>query len=284
MLRQLARLSTSSGIPASAAQVRVNRFKQAILAGDRQIGLWTGLKSQLVAEMISHSTAFDWFVIDMEHSPNEIGDVLTQLQASQTGRAEPIVRVPWNEPVTVKRILELGAQSVLFPYVQNAEEAKAAVASVQYPPEGIRGVMSAHRMNMFGAQNPHYYTEAPKQICTILQIETIEAIRNIPDIGKVDGVDALFIGPSDLAASLGHIGHPGHPEVRAAIEEGIELIKATGKPAGFLSANPDDCRWVLELGATFCAVGSDASILTSTSRKLSADFQEFVKTLPSTKP
>jgi 4-hydroxy-2-oxoheptanedioate aldolase len=276
MLPRIARRFNST---AAASTVRHNRFKAAINAGQHQIGFWTGLKSSLVAEMISFTSGFDWFVIDMEHSPNEIGDVLVQLQASQSGHAEPMVRVPWNEQVTVKRVRDLGAQSILFPYVQNADEARAAVAAVRYPPDGIRGVMSLQRMNMYGAQNPHYYKECGAQVCTVLQIETIEAIKNIPEIGAVDGVDALFIGPSDLAASLGHVGNPAHPEVRSAIEEGIRLGKATGKPVGFLSANRDDCRWVLEQGVTFCAVGSDVALLANTTRAIAKDFKDFCGTL-----
>jgi 4-hydroxy-2-oxoheptanedioate aldolase len=130
----------------AASEVRPNKFKAAILNGDHQIGLWTGLSSTLVAEMLSHVSGFDWFVIDMEHSPNELNEVLLQLQASQHGNAEPIVRVPWNEPVIVKRVLDLGTQSIIFPLIQNAEEAKAAVEATRYPPHGIRGVMSLARM------------------------------------------------------------------------------------------------------------------------------------------
>ena len=272
--------SAARRLSVNASLVRQNLLKKELLAGKPQIGYWTGLRSPLVAEMMSFTSGFDWFVIDMEHSPNEIGDVLAQLQASQNGNAEPVVRVPWNESVTVKRVLDLGAQSILFPYVQNAEEAAAAVASTRYPPQGIRGVMSLQRMNMYGAQNPHYYQEAGDQICCILQIETIEAIRAIPEIAAVEGVDALFIGPSDLAASLGHVGNPAHPEVREAIEEGMRLIAATGKPAGFLSANPDDCKWVLNQGATLVAVGSDVVLIANTTKKIAADFKEFCATLP----
>jgi 4-hydroxy-2-oxoheptanedioate aldolase len=263
----------------SPSEVRQNRFKAAIQNGDKQIGLWTGLRSTLVAEMLSHVSGFDWFVIDMEHSPNELNDVLLQLQVSQTGHAEPIVRVPWNEPVILKRVLDIGAQTIIYPMVQNAEEARMAVDAVRYPPNGSRGVMSLARMNNYGAQNPHYYKEADTQICNIVQVETIEAVNNIPEIAAVDGVDALFIGPSDLSASMGHIGNPGHPEVREAIEKGFRLIKESGKPGGFLSANHDDCKWVLEMGCTFCAVGSDVAMLTNTSRAVAADFHSFVKTL-----
>jgi 4-hydroxy-2-oxoheptanedioate aldolase len=260
--------------------VRENRFKAAIAARERQIGMWTCLASPMVAEMVGTTSGLDWFVIDMEHSPNEIPQVLTQLQASQHGHAEAVVRVPWNEPVVVKRVLDLGAQSLIFPYVQTAEEAAAAVASTRYPPEGVRGVMSIQRMNNYGTQLPDYYRLAHTQICNILQVETIGAVERIAEIGAVPGVDALFIGPSDLAASMGHIGNPGHPEVRAAIELAIAKIAECGLPSGFLSAKPEDCRWVLEKGVSFCAVGSDLQMLAASTRAAAKDFKSFVKTLP----
>ena len=266
--------SLASAAPGS--EVRQNRFKAAIAKGERQVGLWTGLRSTLVAEMLSTVSGFDWFVIDMEHSPNELNDVLLQLQASQHGDAEPVVRVPWNEPVMVKRVLDIGAQSIIFPWVNNADEARAAVQAVRYPPHGVRGVMSLARMNNYGAANPHYYQEAADQTCVIVQVETAEAVSNIAEIAAVDGVDALFIGPSDLSASMGHIGNPSHPDVRAAIEGAFTAINKTGKAGGFLSANHDDCRWVLEMGCTFCAVGSDVAMLTNTSKAICADFKQFI--------
>eukprot|EP00416_Gambierdiscus_australes_P037394 CAMPEP_0171100316 /NCGR_PEP_ID=MMETSP0766_2-20121228/52890_1 /TAXON_ID=439317 /ORGANISM="Gambierdiscus australes, Strain CAWD 149" /LENGTH=294 /DNA_ID=CAMNT_0011560129 /DNA_START=26 /DNA_END=910 /DNA_ORIENTATION=- len=264
-------------------KVRTNVFKGAIRPAPdqrRQIGLWTGLRSTLVAEMLSHVSGLDWFVIDMEHGPNELGDVLLQLQASQRGSAEPVVRVPWNEPVVVKRVLDLGAQSLLFPWVNSAQEAREAVASTRYPGlGGVRGVMSLARMNNYGAANPGYYQDAASQLCTIVQVETAEAVANIEEIAMVDGVDALFVGPSDLSASLGHIGQPHHPEVRAKIEEAFVRIAATGKASGFLSANHDECRWALSLGCNFVAVGSDMQMLTAGSKAAAADFRAFCRGL-----
>eukprot|EP00747_Dinoflagellata_sp_TGD_P181532 gnl/TRDRNA2_/TRDRNA2_35401_c0_seq1.p1 gnl/TRDRNA2_/TRDRNA2_35401_c0~~gnl/TRDRNA2_/TRDRNA2_35401_c0_seq1.p1 ORF type:complete len:306 (+),score=65.40 gnl/TRDRNA2_/TRDRNA2_35401_c0_seq1:58-975(+) len=282
MVPALARAFSTAQMRDDPSKVRVNHFKAAIKpcpGQKRQIGLWTGLRSTLVAEMISHVSGMDWFVIDMEHGPNEINDVLVQLQASQRGGAEPVVRVPWNEIVTVKRVLDLGAQSILFPWVNSAAEAQAAVDAMRYPREGVRGVMSLARMNNYGASNPHYYKEAANQLCTIVQIETVEAVDNIEEIAAVDGVDALFIGPSDLSASMGHIGNPGHPEVRAKIEEAIKRIAKTGKASGFLSGNHDDCRWVLSLGCNFCAVGSDMNFLTGMTKKAAEDFHKYCETL-----
>merc|ERR1711972_999755 len=162
----------------------------------------------------------------------------------------------------------------------SAEEAEQAVAATRYPGlGGVRGVMSLARMNNFGAQNPHYYREAADQICNIVQIETVTACDNIEQIAAVDGIDALFIGPSDLSASMGHIGNPGHPEVREAIGGAFKRIAATGKASGFLTANHDDCRWALSLGCNFVAVGSDMQMLTASCRSAAADFQSFCKTL-----
>lgn len=265
-----------------ASTVRENKFKAAIKPGPnqvRQIGLWTGLRSTLVAEMISHTSGLDWLVIDMEHSPNEIVDVMLQLQASQHGHAEPVVRVPWNELVVVKRVLDLGAQTILFPWVNTAEEAKAAVESTRYPgvggSNGVRGVMSLARMNRFGADNPGYYKEASNQICNIVQIETAEAVANIEEIAAVDGVDALFIGPSDLSASMGHIGNYNHPDVKNCIADCFTRIAKTGKASGFLTANHDDCKWAMKLGCNFVAIGSDMQILATQTRAYAKDFKKF---------
>jgi len=278
-----ARAASTCNTNDDPSKVRQNVFKEAINPATqqrRQIGVWTGLRSTLIAEMVSHVSGFDWFVIDMEHGPNEVVDVLLQLQASQRGKAEPVVRVPWNDPVIVKRVLDLGCQSILFPWINTAEEAEQAVAATRYPGlGGMRGVMSLARMNNFGAQNPHYYREAAGQICNILQIETVEAVDNIEKIAAVDGVDALFVGPSDLSASMGHIGNPGHPEVRAKIEEAFKRIGATGKASGFLTANPDDAKWALTLGCNFVAVGSDMQMLTAATRKAAADFHAFSASL-----
>lgn len=263
--------------------VRKNVFKEAIRpqpGQQRQIGLWTGLRSTLVSEMLSHVSGMDWFVIDMEHSPNELVDVLQQLQASQRGRAEPVVRVPWAEPVIVKRVLDLGAQSIIFPWINTPEQARQAVEATRYPGlGGIRGVMSLARMNNYGAQNPHYYKEAAGQICTIMQIETLEAVDNIEAIAAIDGVDALFVGPSDLSASMGFIGQPQHPEVKAKIEEAFTRIVKTGKAAGFLTANRDDAKWALQCGCHFVAVGSDMQMLTAAAKAAATDFHSFAKTL-----
>src|SRR3546814_265104 len=190
----------------------------------------TLFRSNQIAEMLTHA-GYDWIVVDTEHSPNEVPDVLLQLQIIQPGKAEPMVRVAWNDTVLIKRLLDVGTQTLLVPFVQNAEQAKAAVAATRYPPTGIRGVMSSARMNHFN-KIKDYYANAHKEMCVAVQTETIEAVENIPAIAKVNGVDGIFIGPSDLAASMGHIGNPTHKEVQAAIRRGMESAHKGGNPAG----------------------------------------------------
>lgn len=257
--------------------VRTNFLKNSLLKASKplQLGLWTGLRSSTISEILSHpSSGFDWFVIDMEHSPNEISDVLHQLQSSQHGKVEPVVRVPWNDAVIVKRILDIGAQSVLFPMINNAKEARQAVASMRYPPHGVRGVMSLQRMNEYGALGPQYYHEAAAQLLCICQIETIEGIKNIEEIAEVDGVDALFIGPSDLSASLGQLGNPKAPVVRETISNSFRRILSTGKSAGFLSSDKNDCTWAIEHGCNLVAVGSDIGVFVNSSKELSSFYRK----------
>lgn len=262
-------------------RLRINYLKKSLLLNKKelQLGLWTGLKSSIISEILSHSSSgYNWFVIDMEHSPNEINDVLLQLQSSQHGKVEPVVRVPWNEPIIVKRILDIGAQSIIFPVINNADEARKAVLSMRYPPNGIRGVMSLQRMNQYGALGSQYYHDAASQLLCICQIETIEGVKNIEEIAKVDGVDALFIGPSDLSASLGQLGNPKSPIVRETMSNAFQRILATGKSAGFLSSDRNECKWAIEQGCNLVAVGSDIGVFVNSTKELSSYFrQQFPK-------
>src|SRR5437016_2046824 len=195
---------------------QANLFKQAILEGRPQIGLWSSLCSNVAAEVIA-SAGFDWILVDTEHAPNELPMVFSQLQALVGGTAAPVVRPAWNDLVLLKRLLDVGAQNLLIPYVQTIEEARAAVAATRYPPAGIRGVAVSHRASRYGRLRD-YLKRSGEEICLLVQIETRVALQSIEAIAAVEGVDGLFIGPSDLAAALGHLGEPNHPEVRAAIE------------------------------------------------------------------
>ncbi|HEV7328446.1 MAG TPA: HpcH/HpaI aldolase/citrate lyase family protein [Bosea sp. (in: a-proteobacteria)] len=248
-----------------------NAFKAALARGELQIGLWSSLCSPIVAEIIGHS-GFDWILVDTEHSPNEPPAVLAQLQALQTGTATPIVRPAWNDPVLLKRLLDIGTQAVLVPFVQNAEEAAKAVAACRYPPAGIRGITVSGRGSRYG-RVPDYLKRADAEICVLVQVETGEALAQIEAIASVDGVDGVFIGPADLSASLGHIGNPGHPEVQAAIKSAVDRLTAVGKPAGILTPSEADARRYIEWGYRFVAVGSDLGLLTKHADALAKTFR-----------
>src|SRR6266496_3284743 len=226
------------------SQVPTNPFKQAIRAGRPQVGLWSSLCSNLAAEVIA-GAGFDWVLLDTEHAPNELPMVFSQLQALVGGTAAPVVRPAWNDLVLVKRLLDVGVQNLLIPYVQTAEEARAAVAATRYPPRGVRGVAVLHRANRCGRVKD-YLQRIGEEICVLVQIETRAALQNLEAIAAVEGVDGLFIGPSDLAAALGHLGDNGHPDVRAAIEDAVQRIRKTGKAAGILAPLEADARhWLV---------------------------------------
>ena len=248
-----------------------NAFKHAIAAGKLQIGLWCSLCSNIAADIVSDS-GFDWLLLDTEHSPNEIPDVLAQLQAVRGGTGTPIVRPAWNDAVLIKRVLDIGAQSVLIPYVQNVEEAKRAVAAVRYPPGGIRGVAAASRASRYGRISG-YLKNADKEICTLVQVETQTALDQLEAIAQVEGVDGVFIGPSDLSASFGHVGNPQHPEMQKLLEGAVARLKAIGKPAGILTGNEEEARRYIAWGYTFVAVGADVGLLARGADALAKKFK-----------
>ncbi len=252
-------------------EIRKNNFKEKISKFDKQIGIWSCLSNNIVAEILS-VVGFDWIVIDMEHSPNDIQEVLNQLQIIQGFNSEPVVRVPWNEPVMVKRVLDMGAQTILFPYIENAEEAKAAVAATRYPPKGVRGVMSAARMNKYGTVK-NYYTEAEKEICVLVQCETKIAIENISEIAAIDGIDGIFLGPSDLSASVGKIGQFEDTEVQSLIMQGLEGCKKNKKAAGILTAKLDYAKKYISDGFTYVAVNSDTNLFARGAENLLKEFK-----------
>ena len=190
----------------------------------------------------------------------------------QGSATTPIIRPAWNDAVLAKRALDIGAQSLLFPYVQNAEEARRAVASTRYPPQGIRGVSVAARASRYG-RTPGYLAKANAEICVLVQVETRSALGEIEAIAEVDGVDGVFIGPSDLAASLGHLGNPQHPDVQKAIEDAVKRLKAVGKPAGILTGNEEEARRYIAWGYLFVAVGADVGLLARNADALAKKFK-----------
>ena len=248
-----------------------NHFKARLKAGEQQFGLWNSITGSMVAEALA-GTGFDWLVIDTEHSLTDVPDTLAMMQAMAGYPVSPVVRPAANDAVLIKRLLDLGAQTLVVPYVQNATEALAAVTAMRYPPRGIRGVAGLTRAGRFGAV-ANYTARAEEELCLIVQVETAEALAEIEAIASVDGVDGLFIGPSDLAASMGHPGAPGHPAVVAAIEDAISRILAAGKPAGILTLDPAFARRCIALGTTFTALGMDIHLLVQGARRLAADFR-----------
>jgi 4-hydroxy-2-oxoheptanedioate aldolase len=249
----------------------VNPFKRAIEAGRLQVGLWSSLSSHVTVEVLA-GAGFDWLLLDTEHSPNELPMVHGQLQAMVGGTAHPVVRPPWNDAVVVKRFLDVGVQSFLVPYVQDEAEARAAVAATRYPPKGVRGVATASRASRFGRVKD-YFARAEEELCVIVQLESRKALEDLEAIAAVDGVDGLFIGPSDLSADLGHLGDPGHAEVQRAIEDAIRRIRACGKAAGFLTGDGKLARRYIELGCLVAAVGADVGVLARGAEQLAGRFK-----------
>ena len=237
----------------------VNTFKHALASGKQLIGLWSSLSSLAATEILGDS-GFDWILIDTEHAPNETPMVADQLRAASLGTASPVVRPAWNDPVILKRLLDVGAQTLLVPFVQSADEAARAVAATRYPPRGIRGVAAVHRANRYGRVD-NYFHRADAEICVLAQLETRGSVDALEAIAAVDGIDGVFIGPSDLAASLGYLGQNAHPEVRRVIEDACRRARAAGTPIGILAPIESDARAFLDMGFNYVAVGSDAVTL-----------------------
>jgi 4-hydroxy-2-oxoheptanedioate aldolase len=249
-----------------------NGFKRALAEGRPQIGLWCTLPGGYVAEVLA-GAGFDWLLFDTEHSPSDPIAVLEQLRAAAAYPVSCVVRAAWNDAVLIKRFLDVGAQTLLLPYVQDAGEARAAVAAMRYPPRGVRGVSSISRATRFG-RVADYARRAEEELCLLVQVETVEALGQIEAIAGVDGVDGIFVGPADLAASMGHPGAAGHPEVVAAIEDALRRIRRAGKPAGILTPDREFARRSLELGAGFVAVGVDTGLLVAAAEGLAGTFRD----------
>ena len=249
----------------------INHLKRGLREGRQQIGLWNSIPGPVVAEMIA-GTGFDWITIDTEHSLTDIPDTLGMLQAMAPYPVSPVVRPQSQDPVLIKRLLDFGAQTLMIPYVQSAAEARALVAAMRYAPRGFRGVAGGTRATLFG-QVQDYMAKAEDELCLIVQIETVEAVTAIEEIAAVDGVDALFVGPADLAASMGHPGNQAHPDVIAGIEAAIKRIVATGKPAGILTVDQEFARKCIGWGTRLTAVGVDLWLLSTAARQLAASFR-----------
>jgi 4-hydroxy-2-oxoheptanedioate aldolase len=251
-----------------------NTFRDALAAANRPLaGMWVCSGSPLVAELCAGS-GLDWLLIDAEHSPNGLESVLAQLQAIHGYPIHTLVRPPVNDTVVIKQYLDLGVQNLLLPMVNSMAEAEAAVAATRYPPEGVRGVGSALARAARWNRIPDYLARAGETISVTVQIESGAAVDAVEDILKVDGVDAIFLGPSDLAASMGLLGQQDHEEVRAAVERCIKAATTAGKPAGVNAFNPDTARRYLAAGAAFVLVGADVALLARGSEALAAKYAQ----------
>ncbi len=249
-----------------------NHFRQRLLAGDRLIGCWLSLASPIATEVLGVA-GFDWLLLDAEHAPNDVLTLIPQLMALKDSPSAPVVRPPWNDTVLIKRLLDAGCSNFLIPFVENAEQAAAAVAATRYPPQGVRGVSVSQRGNRYGAVTD-YFKIANDHIGVIVQIENRAGVVAASQIAAVDGVDCLFVGPSDLAAGYGHLGNPGHPEVQQAIADVLAATRAAGKACGILSPVEADARHYLEMGMTFVAVGSDLGVLRMQSQALCDKYRD----------
>lgn len=241
--------------------VQPNEFKKRLLAHEQQVGLFATLNSPALVELLS-GCGFDWVLVDTEHSPSEMADVIEQLRVLEGNGVDAVVRPAWSDRVLVKRLLDAGARTLLIPSVDTAEEAAAAVSFTRYPPEGVRGVSGSARAASYG-QHPDYLRTAAEDICILVQIESVTALQNIEEIAAVPGVDGLFIGPADLAASLGHIGDGQHPEVQHAVDDAFRRLQAVGKPRGYLTLNSAEARTRIEQGVEMVGVATDTSIVNS---------------------
>ena len=250
-----------------------NPFKAALRDGEPQIGLWVGLADAYVTELLA-TTGFDWLLLDAEHAPNDVRNILPQLQAAAPYPVHCMVRPPVGDAVLIKQYLDLGVQTLLIPMVESAEQAAALVKATRYPPRGTRGVGSALARSSRWNQIDGYLSQTDAQICLLVQVESKEALRALSEIAAVEGVDGVFFGPADLSASMGYLGNPSAPAVQDAIEAGIATVLRAKKAVGILTADRNLARHYLELGATFVAVGVDTTLLSRAARELATEFKQ----------
>ncbi len=249
-----------------------NTFRQNILANKKQIGCWCSLGSPIAAEVVG-GAGFDWVLIDGEHAPNNLESFILQLMALKDSRSAPVVRPQWAEPVILKRLLDIGFFNFLMPFIDNSDRAREVVAATRYPPDGIRGVSLSNRGNRFGYVQG-YHDQVNENITVLAQIESREGLENAGEIATVDGVDGLFIGPSDLSAALGHFPDTQHPEVLEAMQRIVHAGEAAGKAVGIIAPVEEHARRYLEMGMTFLAVGADLALLKNVTQDLCKKFKD----------
>ena len=249
-----------------------NVFKQRLANKEKLIGTWLMSGSPVIAEAMG-CVGFDYLVLDMEHVAIDVPDALAMLQAIAATGTPTLVRLVWNDMVLVKRMLDAGAQSIMLPYVQNAEEARLAVSYARYPPGGVRGVAGLHRASRWGNVR-NYLKEADSEIMVTVQLETLGAIEKIEQIAAVDGLDGLFIGPADLSASMGLLGDMNNAKVQDLLERGARFCNKIGKPIGIVAGTPEMSRRYVDYGYDHVAVGVDMGMLVSRANEYLAAMRE----------
>jgi 2,4-dihydroxyhept-2-ene-1,7-dioic acid aldolase len=238
-----------------------NAFKAAIKAGRTQLGLWLICANPYTAE-IGATSGYDWLLIDGEHGPNDVPTILSQLQAVAAYSSHAIVRTVNKDPALIKQILDCGAQTLLVPMVDTAQEARDLVSAMRYPTRGIRGVAPISARASRWGRIADYVERVEEELCLLVQVESARGLANLDEITQVEGVDGVFIGPADLSASMGHLRDPGHPDVSAAIEKAIRRIRELGKAAGIICTEPAAAKRYIACGANFVAIAVDTMLLT----------------------
>lgn len=247
-------------------------FREHLASSERAlIGMWSCSGSALVTEVAAGS-GLDWLLIDMEHSANTLESTLLQLQVVAAYPITPVVRVPSNDTVAIKQVLDLGAQNLIVPMVSSVDEARSAVAATRYPPHGVRGVGSALARSARWNRVDGYLQDSEKHVSLTVQIETAAGVEAAADIAAVEGVDAVFVGPSDLSASMGLLGQQTHPEVVAAVERVFEAVRRSGTRVGVNAFDPQAADGYIASGADFVAVGADVAMLARASEALATRF------------
>ena len=249
-----------------------NSFRAALRANKPLLGCWVSLASNISTEILGYA-GFDWLLIDGEHAPNDMASFIGQLQALKDSPSAPVVRPPWAEPVIIKRLLDIGFYNFLMPWIETGEQARAAVAATRYPPQGMRGMGTGHRSNRYGYV-PDYFTTINDNISVMVQIESAKGVDNAEEIASVDGIDGLFIGPSDLSAAMGFMGQPNHPDVQAAMARVLAAANKHKKSVGILAPVEEDARRYMDQGMTFVAVGGDVGLLRTASKGLADKFKK----------
>jgi len=248
----------------------LNLFRQDLRNGKQLIGCWSSIGDAITTEILGLA-GFDWILLDAEHAPNDELTLIPQLMALKDSKSTPFVRIHSIDAVMIKRVLDMGFYNILVPFVETEEDAVKAVSATRYPPEGIRGVSLAHRSNAYGTILD-YFQRVNEAISVVVQIENQNGLNNLNEILNVKGIDAVFVGPSDLAATLGHLGNMNHPDVQTAIKHVFATAKEHGKPCGILTGSEEDAKRYISWGATMVAVGADVGLFRNATQGLADKF------------